>query len=134
MPFTRVTHIPINSSFFFCLWLLRLTSPFFDMHNFWCVSGNGVQFAPTSTSDAILVNTTNGVTFLSYVIIFYRMFTFSKLMCFGNFVHLLLYTYLHRSISLWEIMLHFSFCLFIFHIWTIFSIIYDCAFRKQLFL
>ena len=39
---------------------------------------SGLQFAPTLTSDATFVNTTNGVTVLSYVIIFFRMFPFSK--------------------------------------------------------
>ena len=36
--------------------------------------GPGLQFAPTSTSDAILVNTMNGVTFLYFVLIFFRIF------------------------------------------------------------
>ena len=40
---------------------------------------------------------------------------------------------LYTAVSFFEKLCCIFLCLFIFHIWTIFSIIYDCAFRKQLF-
>ena len=64
-------------------WAFFISPIFLICTNFVAFPERGIepalQFAPTSTSDATLVNTTNGVTFLSYEIIFFRMFPFSKL-------------------------------------------------------